>query len=111
MAIITIIIILLLSSCLGPGFTKFQRRFLRIRKSNFASFPLLLLVEFQKIEKNFAELHSKLIITVFTRVFLEPKNKFFLFLGKNFCEKLIFYLRIFFQVRYGCHEKFVLNLF
>lgn len=45
-------------------------------------------MEFQKIEKNFAELHSKLIITVFTCVFLEPKNKFFLFLGKNFLENL-----------------------
>ena len=32
---------------------------------------------------------------------MEPKNKFFLFLGKNFLEKLIFYLRIFFQVHYG----------
>ena len=32
---------------------------------------------------------------------LEPKNKFFLFLGNNFFEKLIFYLRIFFQVCHG----------
>ena len=32
---------------------------------------------------------------------LDPKNKFFLFLEKNFLEKLIFYLRIFFQVHYG----------
>ena len=32
---------------------------------------------------------------------LEPKNKFSLFLSKNFLEKLNFYLRIFFQVRYG----------
>ena len=32
---------------------------------------------------------------------LEPENKFFLLLGKNFLEKLIFYLRIFFQVHYG----------
>ena len=32
---------------------------------------------------------------------LEPKKKFFLFLGTNFLEKLIFYLRIFFQLHYG----------
>ena len=31
---------------------------------------------------------------------LGPKNKFFLFLGKDAFEKLIFYLRIFFQVHY-----------
>ena len=32
---------------------------------------------------------------------MEPKNKFFLFLCKDFVEKPIFYLRISFQVRYG----------
>ena len=47
---------------------------------------------------------------------LEPKNKFFLFLGKNFLEKLIFYLRIFFQVHYGytkknCSELFLISVF
>ena len=62
-----------------------------------------------------------IISTVFTPVqvypaykstpILEPKNKFFLFLGKNAFEKLIFYLRIFFQVRYGYTEKIVLNFF
>ena len=35
-----------------------------------------------------------------------------IFLGKNFLEKLIFYLRIFFQVHYGCmKKKFVGNFF
>ena len=29
---------------------------------------------------------------------LKAKNRFFLFLGENFLEKLIFYLRIFFEV-------------
>ena len=51
-----------------------------------------------------------IISTIFTPVqvdpvykstpILEPKNKFFLFLGKDGFEKLIFYLRIFFQVYY-----------
>jgi len=52
------------------------------------------------------------IYTVFTRVKVDPvykptpqKNKFFLFQGKNFLEKLIFYLRIFFQVHYGYMKK------
>ena len=40
---------------------------------------------------------------------LEPKNK--LFLGKNFLENLIFYLRVFFQVCYGYQKKFLLNIF
>ena len=31
----------------------------------------------------------------------EPKNKLFLFLGKNFLEKLIFYLQFFFQKPHG----------
>ena len=34
----------------------------------------------------------------------EAKNKFFLFLDKNFLQKRIFYLRIFFQVHY-VHTK------
>ena len=42
---------------------------------------------------------------------LEPKNKFFLFLGKNFLETLIFYLRIFFQVRYCYTKKICPELF
>ena len=36
---------------------------------------------------------------------LEPKNTFSLFRGMNFLEKLIFYLRIFFQVHYGTQRK------
>ena len=36
---------------------------------------------------------------------LEPKNTFSLFLGLNFPEKLIFYVRIFFQVHYGTKRK------
>ena len=32
---------------------------------------------------------------------LEPKNRFFSFLYKNFLEKRIFYVRIFLQVCYG----------
>ena len=37
---------------------------------------------------------------------------FFLFLGKNFLEKVIFYLGIFFQVHYGYTKKnFLLNIF
>ena len=55
---------------------------------------------------------------------LEPKKNSFisnpnpkpLFLGKNFLEKLIFYLRIFFQVHYGytkkdCPELFLMSVF
>ena len=42
---------------------------------------------------------------------LEPKDKFFLFLGKSFLEKLIFYLRIFFQVCYGYTKKICPELF
>ena len=47
----------------------------------------------------------------------EPKNQFFLFLGKNFPEKLIFYLRIFFQVQYAmvtqkiCPDLFLISVF
>ena len=36
---------------------------------------------------------------------LEPKNKFFLFLCKNFLEKRLFYLRSSFQIRYGFMKK------
>jgi len=36
---------------------------------------------------------------------LQPKSKFFLFLGKSFLEKLTFYLRISFQVRCGYTKK------
>ena len=32
---------------------------------------------------------------------LEPENKSFVLLGKNLLEKVIFYLRIFFQACYG----------
>ena len=54
--------------------------------------------------------------TVFTRVYvdppiLEPKNKFFLFLGKNVLQKLIFYLRICFQVHYVHTKKYCPELF
>ena len=42
---------------------------------------------------------------------LEPKNKFFLFLGTNYLEKLIFYLRIFFQVCYGYKKNLSWTLF
>ena len=50
------------------------------------------------------------------QLILEPKNKFFLFLGKNFLEKLIFYLRIFFQGSYCymkkiCPELFFISVF
>ena len=41
---------------------------------------------------------------------LEPKNKFFLFLCKNFLEKLLFYLRISFQIRYGFMKKTTASL-
>ena len=41
---------------------------------------------------------------------LEPKNKFFLSLGKNFLEKLIFYLRIFFEVCNGYMKKITASL-
>ena len=43
----------------------------------------------------------KLIPCISLPPILEPKNKFFLFLGENFLEKLILYLRIFFQARYS----------
>ena len=38
--------------------------------------------------------------TILSNPILGPKNKFLLFLGKDAFEKLIFYLRIFFQVKY-----------
>ena len=41
---------------------------------------------------------------------LEPKNKFFLFLWKNFLEKLLFYRRISFQIRYGFMKKTTASL-
>ena len=41
---------------------------------------------------------------------LEPKNKFFLFLCKNFLEKPIFYLRISFQIHYGYMKKVTTSL-
>ena len=44
-------------------------------------------------------------LTVLWEVVLEPKNKF-LFLGKNFFEKLIFSPRIFSQVCYGYTKTF-----
>ena len=43
----------------------------------------------------------KLIPCISRLPILEPKNKFFVFLGKNFLENIIFYLRIFFQAPYG----------
>ena len=45
------------------------------------------------------------------QLILEPKNKFFLFLGKNFLEKVIFYLRIFFQGSYCYMKKICPELF
>ena len=36
--------------------------------------------------------------------------RFFLFLGKNFLEKLILHLRIFFQVRYSYTKKITTSL-
>ena len=46
-------------------------------------------------------------LTVLWEVVLEPKDKFFLYLGENFFfEKLIFYLRIFSQVHYGYTKRF-----
>ena len=47
----------------------------------------------------------KLIPCISRPPILEPKNKFFLFLGENFLEKLILNLRTFFQARYN-HSKF-----
>ena len=41
---------------------------------------------------------------------LEPKNKVFLFLCENFLEKLLFYLRISFQIRYGLMKKTTASL-
>ena len=41
---------------------------------------------------------------------LEPKTKFFLFLGENFGEKLILYLRIFFQACYSYMKKITASL-
>ena len=41
---------------------------------------------------------------------MEPKNKFFLFLGENFLEKLILYLRTFFQARYSYTKKITASL-
>ena len=41
---------------------------------------------------------------------LEPKNKFFLFLGENFLEKLILYLGTFFQARYSSTKKITASL-
>ena len=46
---------------------------------------------------------------------LKPKNKFFLFLGKNFLDKLFCYLRIFFQYPMVtwkiCPELFFISIF
>ena len=41
---------------------------------------------------------------------LEPKNKFSLFLGENFLEKLILYLKNFFQARYSYTKKTTTSL-
>ena len=53
----------------------------------------------------------KSILCVSRPPILEPTNKFFLFLGKNFLEKLIFYLRIFFQVCYGYTKNYSWTFF
>ena len=41
---------------------------------------------------------------------LEPKNKFFVFLGENFLEKLILHIRTFFQARYRYTKKITASL-
>jgi len=41
---------------------------------------------------------------------LKPKNKFFLFMWKNFLEKLLFYRRISFQIRYSFMKKTTASL-
>ena len=41
---------------------------------------------------------------------LEPKNKFFSFLGENFLKKVILYLRTFFQARYSYTKKITASL-
>ena len=41
---------------------------------------------------------------------LEPKNRFFLFVGENFLEKLILYLRTLFQARYSYMKKITASL-
>ena len=41
---------------------------------------------------------------------LEPKNKFFLFLGENFLEKLILHLRTFFQACYSYTKEITASL-
>ena len=41
---------------------------------------------------------------------LEPKNKFFLFLGENFLKKVILNLRTFFQARYSYTKKITASL-
>ena len=56
------------------------------------------------------------LFTVFTGVLVDPAYKLsqkisFLFLGKNFLEKLIFYLRISFQVRYAYTKNFSWTFF
>ena len=61
--------------------------------------------EVAKHKKSMKELHLRIYLCIRrSGVYVDPsfwsqKNKFFLFLDKNFLEKLIFYLRI--QVRYG----------
>ena len=64
--------------------------------------------------------YTDIDLTVFTRVqvdpvykstpILEPKNKFFLFLGENFLEKLISYLGTLFQARYSYTKKITPSL-
>ena len=52
----------------------------------------------------------KLIPCISRPPILEPKNKFFLFLGENFLEKLILDLRTFFQARYSYTKKITASL-
>ena len=52
----------------------------------------------------------KSIPCISRRPISEPKNKFFLFLGENFLEKLILYLRTFFQARYRYTKKITASL-
>ena len=56
-------------------------------------------------------LSSKTILCISQPPILEPQNKFFLFLGKNFLAKFIFYLRVFFQVCYGYTKNLSWNFF
>ena len=80
-------------------------------------FPIVLvqlLLEYPKISSNFTAIPYlpvyKSIPCISRPPILEPKNKFFLFLCKNFLEKLLFYLRISFQIHYGFMKKTTASL-